>query len=79
ERARFPAPGAIPIPILARVGRLTLSPGQVDKAGQASSGFMLAFQAFPTIIFLSALVSLFSVPPACQLGQCVANAVPQSP
>ncbi len=39
-------------------GRLALSPGQVDETGQTSLGFMLAFQAFPTIIFFSALISV---------------------
>jgi CNT family concentrative nucleoside transporter len=39
-------------------GRLALPPGQVDEAGQSSLGFILAFQAFPTIIFFSALISI---------------------
>lgn len=39
-------------------GRLALAPGQTDQDGQTSLGFILAFQAFPTIIFFSALVSI---------------------
>lgn len=39
-------------------GRLALSPGQADSGGQESLGFILAFQAFPTIIFFSALISV---------------------
>lgn len=39
-------------------GRLALPPGQVDQAGESSLGFILAFQAFPTIIFFSSLVSI---------------------
>lgn len=39
-------------------GRLALGPGQVDKDGVGSLGFMLAFQAFPTIIFFSALIGI---------------------
>jgi CNT family concentrative nucleoside transporter len=39
-------------------GRLALGPGQVDKNGTESLGFMLAFQGFPTIIFFSALIAL---------------------
>lgn len=39
-------------------GRLALSPGQVGEGGQGSLGFMLAFQAFPTIIFFSGLISV---------------------
>jgi CNT family concentrative nucleoside transporter len=39
-------------------GRLALGPGQVGKDGAESLGFMLAFQAFPTIIFFSALIAI---------------------
>jgi CNT family concentrative nucleoside transporter len=39
-------------------GRLALAPGQVSESGESSLGFILAFQAFPTIIFFSALVSI---------------------
>jgi CNT family concentrative nucleoside transporter len=39
-------------------GRLALGPGQVSKDGTESLGFMLAFQAFPTIIFFSALIAI---------------------
>ncbi len=38
-------------------GRLALAPGTVNAQGEASLGFFLAFQAFPTIIFFSALMS----------------------
>lgn len=39
-------------------GRLALPPGATDEAGEASLGFFLAFQAFPMIIFFSALMSI---------------------
>ncbi len=39
-------------------GRLALAPGQVGEAGETSLGFILAFQAFPTIIFFSALIAI---------------------
>ncbi len=39
-------------------GRLALGPGQVDKNGVESLGFMLMFQGFPTIIFFSALIAI---------------------
>jgi len=39
-------------------GRLALAPGQADPSGETSLGFILAFQAFPTIIFFSALISI---------------------
>lgn len=39
-------------------GRLALAPGQTNEAGETSLGFILAFQAFPTIIFFSALISI---------------------
>jgi CNT family concentrative nucleoside transporter len=39
-------------------GRLALPPGQVNEAGEKSLGFILAFQAFPIIIFFSALISI---------------------
>lgn len=39
-------------------GRLAIAPGQTDEQEQSSLGFILAFQAFPTIIFFSALISI---------------------
>jgi CNT family concentrative nucleoside transporter len=39
-------------------GRLALGPGEVNDAGEESLGVILAFQAFPTIIFFSALISI---------------------
>jgi CNT family concentrative nucleoside transporter len=39
-------------------GRLALGPGQVSESGEESIGFILAFQAFPTIIFFSALLAV---------------------
>jgi len=39
-------------------GRLALAPGLVNEAGEESLGFILAFQAFPTIIFFSALIAI---------------------
>jgi CNT family concentrative nucleoside transporter len=39
-------------------GPLALAPGQTDTTGHSSLGFMLAFQAFPTIIFFSALIAI---------------------
>lgn len=39
-------------------GRLALPPATFSDAGEPSLGFFLAFQAFPTIIFFSALVSI---------------------
>ena len=39
-------------------GRLALAPGQVNEGSETSLGFILAFQAFPTIIFFSALISI---------------------
>jgi CNT family concentrative nucleoside transporter len=39
-------------------GRLALPPGAVNEAGETSLGFFLAFQAFPTIVFFSALMSI---------------------
>lgn len=39
-------------------GRLALSPGQDAGSGETSLGFILAFQAFPTIIFFSSLMSV---------------------
>lgn len=38
--------------------RLALPPGTTNEFGETSLGFILAFQAFPTIIFFSALVSI---------------------
>ncbi len=39
-------------------GRLALAPGQTSETGEESLGFILAFQAFPTIIFFSALIAI---------------------
>lgn len=39
-------------------GRLALSPGQSSGTGETSLGFILVFQAFPTIIFFSSLMSV---------------------
>ncbi|HSW00164.1 MAG TPA: nucleoside transporter C-terminal domain-containing protein [Sedimentisphaerales bacterium] len=39
-------------------GRLALGPGQVSESGEESLGFILAFQAFPAIIFFSALLAI---------------------
>lgn len=39
-------------------GRLAIPPGATNEAGETSLGFFLAFQAFPTIIFFSALMSV---------------------
>ena len=37
-------------------GRLALPPGTTNESGETSLGFILAFQALPTIIFFAALV-----------------------
>lgn len=39
-------------------GRLGLPPGSVSESGESSIGFILAFQAFPTIIFFAALIGV---------------------
>lgn len=39
-------------------GPLALPPGQVNESGEKSVGFILAFQAFPTIIFFSSLIAI---------------------
>jgi CNT family concentrative nucleoside transporter len=39
-------------------GRLALPPGATNEAGETSLGFFLAFQAFPTIVFFSSLMSI---------------------
>lgn len=39
-------------------GRLAIPPGATNEAGETSLGFFLAFQAFPTIVFFSALMSI---------------------
>jgi len=39
-------------------GRLALPPGTTNEAGEKSLGFFLAFQALPTIVFFSALMSV---------------------
>ncbi|MRR55582.1 MAG: nucleoside transporter [Deltaproteobacteria bacterium] len=39
-------------------GRLALPPGTTGVAGETSLGFILAFQAFPTIVFFSALMAI---------------------
>jgi CNT family concentrative nucleoside transporter len=38
-------------------GRLALPPGETGEGGESSLGFVLAFQALPTIIFFASLVS----------------------
>ena len=40
-------------------GRSALPPGTTSVTGETSLGFFLAFQAFPMIIFFSALMSVF--------------------
>ncbi len=37
-------------------GRLALPPGTTNEAGESSLGFILAFQALPTVVFFAALV-----------------------
>lgn len=39
-------------------GRLALPPGTKNEAGETSLGFILAFQALPTIIFFASLMSV---------------------
>jgi CNT family concentrative nucleoside transporter len=39
-------------------GRLAFAPGETSETGEESLGFILAFQAFPTIIFFSALIAI---------------------
>jgi CNT family concentrative nucleoside transporter len=39
-------------------GPLALAPGQTNDSGEKSLGFILAFQAFPTIIFFSAFIEI---------------------
>jgi len=39
-------------------GPLAVPPGQQSETGEESLGFILAFQAFPTIIFFSALIAI---------------------
>jgi len=39
-------------------GRLAIPPGQESETGEKSLGPILAFQAFPTIIFFSALIAI---------------------
>ena len=39
-------------------GRLALPPGAVNEAGESSLGFILAFQALPTIVFFASLMGL---------------------
>ena len=39
-------------------GRLALPPGTTNANGESSLGFILAFQAFPTVIFFSALTAI---------------------
>jgi CNT family concentrative nucleoside transporter len=39
-------------------GPLAIPPGQQSETGEKSLGFILAFQAFPTIIFFSALIAI---------------------
>jgi len=37
-------------------GRLALSPGTISETGETSLGYILAFQALPTVVFFAALV-----------------------
>ena len=39
-------------------GRLALPPGATNASGETSLGFILAFQALPSIVFFSALVAI---------------------
>lgn len=39
-------------------GRLALPPGAVNASGETSMGFVLAFQALPTVVFFSSLMAL---------------------
>src|SRR5512145_230355 len=39
-------------------GRLALSPGMKNETGEESLGFILAFQALPTVIFFSSLMAV---------------------
>jgi CNT family concentrative nucleoside transporter len=39
-------------------GRLALPPGTINEAGEDSLGFILAFQALPTIIFFASLMAV---------------------
>jgi len=39
-------------------GPLAVAPGETSETGEKSLGFILAFQAFPTIIFFSALIAI---------------------
>ncbi|MGA7828761.1 MAG: nucleoside transporter C-terminal domain-containing protein [Geobacteraceae bacterium] len=39
-------------------GRLAIPPGATGGTGETSLGFILAFQAFPTIVFFSALMAI---------------------
>ncbi len=39
-------------------GRLAIPPGASNGSGETSLGFILAFQAFPTIVFFSALMAI---------------------
>jgi len=39
-------------------GRLALPPGSVNDTGESSLGFILAFQALPTVVFFSSLMAL---------------------
>ena len=39
-------------------GRLALSPGMKNETGEESIGFILAFQALPTVIFFSSLMAV---------------------
>ncbi len=39
-------------------GRLAIPPGATGGGGETSLGFILAFQAFPTIVFFSALMAI---------------------
>ncbi|MFQ6093752.1 MAG: NupC/NupG family nucleoside CNT transporter [bacterium] len=40
-------------------GRLALPPGEVNRQGETSLGFFLAFQVFPAVVFFSSLMAAF--------------------
>ena len=49
-------------------GRLALGPGMVDESGQTSLGFIMAFQAFPTIVFLPHWLDYCTILASCNLS-----------
>lgn len=42
-------------------GRLAIPPGGTSDTGEPSLGFILAFQALPTIVFFAALMSILTM------------------